>query len=169
MRARESAPIRTSRWSIFKHLAGVDILHVPYRGSTPALTDLIAGRITMYMVTYSVFDALEKEGKVRIVADRDRGPSAEPARPCRPSARPSKAIPSMSGSASRHRPARRPRSSTRFTAMSPRSCSSRSSSTNSSSRRPTSPGISAARIRRPDQDRARQMGRLVKISGAKAQ
>ena len=52
----------------FKHLAGVDILHVPYRGSTPALTDLIAGRLTMYMVTYSVFDALEKEGKVRIVA-----------------------------------------------------------------------------------------------------
>ena len=52
----------------FKHLAGVDILHVPYRGSTPALTDLIAGRLTMYMVTYSVFDALEKEGKVKIVA-----------------------------------------------------------------------------------------------------
>jgi len=51
-----------------KHLANVDILHVPYRGSTPALTDLIAGRVTMYMVTYSVFDALEKEGKVRIMA-----------------------------------------------------------------------------------------------------
>lgn len=52
----------------FKHLAGVDILHVPYRGSTPALQDLIGGRLSMYMVTYSVFDALEKEGKVRIVA-----------------------------------------------------------------------------------------------------
>jgi tripartite-type tricarboxylate transporter receptor subunit TctC len=52
----------------FKHLADVSILHVPYRGSTPALADLIAGRVTMYMVTYSVFDALEKEGKVRIVA-----------------------------------------------------------------------------------------------------
>jgi len=51
-----------------KHLAKVDILHIPYRGSTPALTDLIGGRVTMYMVTYSVFDALEKEGKVRIVA-----------------------------------------------------------------------------------------------------
>ena len=52
----------------FKHMAGVDILHVPYRGSTPALTDLIAGRTTMYMVTYSVFDALEKEGKLKIIA-----------------------------------------------------------------------------------------------------
>lgn len=52
----------------FKHLAGVDILHVPYRGTTPALTDLLGGRTTMYMVTYSVFDALEKEGKLKIVA-----------------------------------------------------------------------------------------------------
>jgi tripartite-type tricarboxylate transporter receptor subunit TctC len=52
----------------FKHLSGADILHVPYRGSTPALQDLIGGRLTMYMVTYSVFDALEKEGKVKIVA-----------------------------------------------------------------------------------------------------
>ena len=51
-----------------KHLAKVDILHVPYRGSTPALTDLIGGRVTMYMVTYSVFDALEKDGKLKIVA-----------------------------------------------------------------------------------------------------
>jgi tripartite-type tricarboxylate transporter receptor subunit TctC len=52
----------------FKHLAGVDILHVPYRGSTPALTDLLGGRVTMYMVTYSVFDALEREGKLKIAA-----------------------------------------------------------------------------------------------------
>ena len=52
----------------FKHLAGIDILHVPYRGSTPALADLIGGRITMYMVTYSVFDALEREGKLKIAA-----------------------------------------------------------------------------------------------------
>lgn len=52
----------------FKHMAGVEILHVPYRGSTPALTDLLGGRVTMYMVTYSVFDALEREGKLKIVA-----------------------------------------------------------------------------------------------------
>jgi tripartite-type tricarboxylate transporter receptor subunit TctC len=60
-----------------KNLAKIDILHVPYRGSTPALTDLIGGRVTMYMVTYSVFDALEKEGKVRIVATatKDRLPN----------------------------------------------------------------------------------------------
>jgi tripartite-type tricarboxylate transporter receptor subunit TctC len=51
-----------------KHLTGADILHVPYRGSTPAMTDLLGGRITMYMVTYSVFDEAEKAGQLKIVA-----------------------------------------------------------------------------------------------------
>jgi len=51
-----------------KHLAGIDILHVPYRGSTPAMTDLLGGRVTMYMVTYSVFDESEKAGNLKIVA-----------------------------------------------------------------------------------------------------
>ena len=50
-----------------KHLAGVDIQHIPYKGSAAAVTDVIAGRLTMYMVTYSVFEALEKEGKLRVI------------------------------------------------------------------------------------------------------
>ncbi len=37
---------------LLKGMAGVDILHVPYRGSAPALTDVIAGNLTM------VFDSL---------------------------------------------------------------------------------------------------------------
>jgi len=28
----------------FKLAAGIDLIHVPYRGSTPAMTDLIAGK-----------------------------------------------------------------------------------------------------------------------------
>ena len=32
---------------LFKSMAGVDIVHVPYRGSAPALQDVIAGHVTM--------------------------------------------------------------------------------------------------------------------------
>ena len=49
-------------------MAGIDILHVPYRGSSPAMTDLLAGRVSSYMVTYSVFDAYDREGKLKVVA-----------------------------------------------------------------------------------------------------
>jgi tripartite-type tricarboxylate transporter receptor subunit TctC len=33
---------------LFKMMAGIDMLHVPYRGAAPALTDLIAGRVHVY-------------------------------------------------------------------------------------------------------------------------
>jgi tripartite-type tricarboxylate transporter receptor subunit TctC len=52
----------------FKHMAGIEMLHVPYKGSSPAMTDLLAGRIASYMVTYSVFDQYEKDGKLKILA-----------------------------------------------------------------------------------------------------
>jgi len=39
---------------LFKFMAGVDLVHVPYRGSTPALTDLMAGQVqVMFDVTPS--------------------------------------------------------------------------------------------------------------------
>lgn len=37
---------------LFKMMAGVDLLHVPYRGSAPALADLLAGRVQV------MFDAM---------------------------------------------------------------------------------------------------------------
>lgn len=30
---------------LFKAMAGVDMLHIPYRGSAPALTDLLGGQV----------------------------------------------------------------------------------------------------------------------------
>jgi tripartite-type tricarboxylate transporter receptor subunit TctC len=39
---------------LFKVMAGVDLVHVPYRGSTPALTDLLGGQVqVMFDVTPS--------------------------------------------------------------------------------------------------------------------
>ena len=37
---------------LFKYMAGVDLVHVPYHGSTPAMTDLLAGQVqVMFDVT----------------------------------------------------------------------------------------------------------------------
>ncbi len=52
----------------FKRMAQVDILHVPYKGSAAAVTDMIGGQLSMLMVTLSVFDQLEKAGKLKILA-----------------------------------------------------------------------------------------------------
>jgi tripartite-type tricarboxylate transporter receptor subunit TctC len=50
----------------FKQLAGVDMLHVPYSGTSPAITDMLGGRIDVYMVALGVFQDLEKGGKLKI-------------------------------------------------------------------------------------------------------
>jgi len=51
-----------------KQLAGVDIVHVPYKGSTPALTDLLSGQIAVFMVNLSVVEPHAKSGKLKIIA-----------------------------------------------------------------------------------------------------
>ena len=52
----------------FKTLAGIDMLHVPYSGTSPAITDMLGGRIDVYMVAFGVFKDLDKAGKLRIIA-----------------------------------------------------------------------------------------------------
>jgi tripartite-type tricarboxylate transporter receptor subunit TctC len=51
-----------------KHLAGVKIVHVPYRGTNQVMPDLLSGRVNMYLVTISVFDQYERDGKLRVIA-----------------------------------------------------------------------------------------------------
>lgn len=53
---------------VFKSMAGVDILHVPYKGFAPALTDLLAGQIDMTVGDYSAMVPYAKSGKLRILA-----------------------------------------------------------------------------------------------------
>ncbi len=50
---------------LFKFMAGVDLVHVPYHGSIPALTDLIAGQVqVMFDVTPSSLPLI-KAGRLR--------------------------------------------------------------------------------------------------------
>jgi tripartite-type tricarboxylate transporter receptor subunit TctC len=51
-----------------KHLTGVKLVHVPYRGTNQVMPDLLSGRVNMYLVTISVFDQYERDGKLRILA-----------------------------------------------------------------------------------------------------
>jgi tripartite-type tricarboxylate transporter receptor subunit TctC len=53
---------------LFKIMTGVSMVHVPYRGNAPALTDLIAGQVqVMFADTPSSFE-LVKAGKLRALA-----------------------------------------------------------------------------------------------------
>lgn len=49
-------------------MTGSDLLHVPYKGSAPALADVMGGRITMMMPGIGSAIALAREGKLRALA-----------------------------------------------------------------------------------------------------
>ncbi len=53
---------------LFKHRMGVDLLGVPYKGTGPALTDLIADRIDVYFEGRIVAEGHIKQGKVKVLA-----------------------------------------------------------------------------------------------------
>jgi tripartite-type tricarboxylate transporter receptor subunit TctC len=53
---------------LFKMMAGVDMLHVPYRGAAPAVTDLLGGQVHVYFGAASGSIAHIKVGKLRALA-----------------------------------------------------------------------------------------------------
>jgi tripartite-type tricarboxylate transporter receptor subunit TctC len=53
---------------LFKLRAGVDIVHVPYKGGGPAMTDLLGGRVTMYPAVPSTALQQVESGKLRALA-----------------------------------------------------------------------------------------------------
>jgi tripartite-type tricarboxylate transporter receptor subunit TctC len=55
-----------------KRLAGLDILHVPYRGSVPALQDLLGGRVQIMIDPYAPFRGPVEAGQVRVLAVTSR-------------------------------------------------------------------------------------------------
>ncbi|KDB61741.1 Bug family tripartite tricarboxylate transporter substrate binding protein [Bordetella bronchiseptica] len=53
---------------MFKRVAGVDLLHVPYKGSGPAMTDLMGGQVLSMIETVPAAQGNVKGGKLRALA-----------------------------------------------------------------------------------------------------
>ncbi len=52
----------------FQHMAGIDIVHVPYKGAGPALIDLMGGQVQMLISGYSSAIGHVRSGKLRALA-----------------------------------------------------------------------------------------------------
>ncbi len=53
---------------LFKTMTGTEMLHVPYRGSAPALTDIVAGQVPLMLGDIVASLPLIRDGKVRALA-----------------------------------------------------------------------------------------------------
>ena len=53
---------------MFKSMAGVDIVYVPYRGTAPALVDVAGGQVDMMIADQGLIRPLAKAGKLRMLA-----------------------------------------------------------------------------------------------------
>src|SRR5262249_55964899 len=53
---------------LFKMMTGIDMVHVPYRGGGPAVTDLIAGQVQVYFATPVASIEYIRAGKLRALA-----------------------------------------------------------------------------------------------------
>jgi tripartite-type tricarboxylate transporter receptor subunit TctC len=60
---------------LFKSIAHVNLTHVPYRGASPAMTDLMGGQIDMFFGTSGAVAPFVKAGKLRAIAVTTAQPS----------------------------------------------------------------------------------------------
>ena len=52
----------------FQRLTDTKLLHVPYKGTSQIITDMIGGQVDLYVGTLGAFEQYEKAGKVKILA-----------------------------------------------------------------------------------------------------
>lgn len=64
---------------LFKTMAGIDLLHVPYKGGAPAIVDLAGGQVEMMFINMPTGMPMVRSGKVRILAVS--GPARAPQLP----------------------------------------------------------------------------------------
>jgi tripartite-type tricarboxylate transporter receptor subunit TctC len=63
---------------LFKRRAGIEMTHIPYRGSGPAATDTMAGRVDVFFDTFAAALPLVRGGQLRALAvtSAKRSPAA---------------------------------------------------------------------------------------------
>jgi len=100
---------------VLKTRAGIDIVHIPYKGAATAITDVLSGQMDMAFEPISVMVGHVREGKVIPLAVT--GPTRSPELPSVPTMIESgyPGFVSMSWTGIVRRPARRRRSSRRLT------------------------------------------------------
>ena len=101
----------------FRLAAGIDVVHIPYKGTPEALTDTMTGRVTYFFSPISAALPNVRDGKLMALGVSSARSAAARCRTCRPSPKP--ACPGFDYNLwvgdVRRRPARRRTSSTRST------------------------------------------------------
>ena len=54
--------------ALLAQTAGVNLLHVPYKGAAPAMSDLLGGQVPLIVTSAASVDAMVESGKVRVLA-----------------------------------------------------------------------------------------------------
>lgn len=63
---------------LFRREAGIEMLHIPYRGAAPAMTDLISGRLSAMVDAQTLVMPQHQAGRIRAIAitSKERSPAA---------------------------------------------------------------------------------------------
>ena len=70
---------------LFSIMAGIDMVHVPYRGTAPALTDLLGGQVQVDFATSGPSIEYVRAGKLRALAvTTSRLPTSASSSPTKP-------------------------------------------------------------------------------------
>src|SRR5262249_59650875 len=60
--------------ALFARLAGIELVHVPYRGMAPAITDLVAGNVQVVAIGNATVAPFVEAGALRILATATHHP-----------------------------------------------------------------------------------------------
>lgn len=55
-------------WELFRSMTGINMVHVPYHGGGPAITDLLGGQVQVYFGTFASAIQYIRAGKLRALA-----------------------------------------------------------------------------------------------------